>query len=200
VDFRLIAAAGKPFFGFSNACVLLNGIAKKTELTAYYGPESLNRFALSDQLVDEFLRPATHDVEWASADSITIVPGVAKGRMFGGNLSSFAKWVHRTEYEPDWEERIFVWESGATDLRIVDTQLRALLRAGFGERISGMVLGTVGGGDGVPLDSTLLGTLQEFGKPVLYLPAFGHYRTRNVIVPIGGYAVVNATGGTVLVT
>lgn len=199
IDFDAVRENPKVIFGFSNACILLNAIATKSKLVTFYGPESLNRLALSTRFVDQLLNPD----EWTTAVQgpfhLAITPGIVTGRLFGGNLSSFIDGVLRTQYEPRWPNRIFFWEAGSGDLAQIAGMLEILLRDGFDKSIAGMLVGVVSDQPQADAIARLSPVLRRFRVPVLHLPVFGHYRDTNPIIPIGAKAILDTAKGSLTI-
>lgn len=200
IDFGVIAATPKPVYGFSNACILLNALTVKTGLESYYGPESLNRFALSDQLIEGFISHRSASLELSIVDARTVTSGRARGKLFGGNLSSFVTGIVDTEYEPTSSEVVLFWESGSDDSRHLAMLLSRLSDARFCTRVAGMLIGQIGASS-TTTDAleALLPVLRGFNIPTLYLPLFGHFRRANVVFPLGRDAMLDASAGQVVI-
>ena len=199
IDFRAIRESAKPLFGFSNACILLNAVSSLSEIVTFYGPESLNRLALSSRFVDQLLDVSEWTAPVQGSRYTTISPGMAEGRLFGGNLSSFMDGIFETNYEPRWERRLFFWEAGSGDAWQIAVMLETLLNAGFERTISGMLVGVIGDDPQAEAVSRLAPVLRRFNVPVLYLPVFGHFRDANPIIPIGAKGVLDADAGRLMI-
>lgn len=200
IDFAAMSLTPKPVYGFSNACILLNAWTVKTGLVSYYGPESLNRFALSSRLIDIFIGAAIAPADLCSADALTVTAGQAQGTLFGGNLSSFVTGILGTQFEPTSHEVIFFWESGADDSEYLTTLLRRLLSSTFRQRIAAMLIGQIGESrTTMAVIEPLLPILRDFQIPTLFLPVFGHFRAVNAVLPIGRDARLDTSGGRVAI-
>lgn len=199
VDFEALRNKSVPIFGFSNACILLNAITTKSQLVTFYGPESLNRLVLSPRFVQQLLDTDQWTAVVQGPAYVPITPGVATGRLFGGNLSSFVEGILGTEYEPRWPDRIFFWEAGSGDLDQIEGLLERLLQHDFSGSIRGMLVGVVADVSQEDMVARLSPVLKRFDVPVLYLPVFGHFREANPILPIGAIAFLDATRGSLTI-
>jgi len=199
LDFTAVRQSAKPLFGFSNACILLNAVSSRSGLVTFYGPESLNRFALSSRFVNQLLDPSEWTAPICGPGFVTVVPGKASGRLFGGNLSSFVEGIFETDYEPRWPRRLFFWEAGSGNASQIAEMLQRLLSAGFQRTISGMLIGVIGDGPQAAALARLAPLLRQFNVPVLYLPEFGHFRNANPIIPVASEGVLDADAGHLMI-
>ena len=128
------------------------GIHSKTGLVTFHGPVGLgpwNSFTvehftriLFEGQAAEFSNPKLlGDNLTQVQDRIqTIVPGVARGRMLGGNLTVLSAIVG-SSYLPHWNDAILFLEDIQEDIYRVDRMLTQLALAGILDEISGFVFG-----------------------------------------------------------
>jgi len=153
LDFDLIRRNPKIVLGFSDISALLLAIVAKTGLVTFHGPNGMGRWdefsvgwvrrvlfeaeAVTMQNPRErgdFLTQTEHRVQ-------TITPGVARGRMLGGNLTVLTA-IAGSPFLPDWDGAILFLEDVGEDIYRVDRMMTTLKLAGVLDRISGFVFGT----------------------------------------------------------
>ena len=214
LDFDLIGRHPKVFIGFSDITALHLAIQNRTGLVTFHGPNLQDGFGAA-----EGMSPTTEAALWrvialeqqnstgmqlstyaeSGVCDVTlraIVPGIANGRLTGGNLSVLAGLVG-TPYEVDTAGRILFLEDVNEPVYRVDRYLAQLALAGKLQAAAGIVLGGFTFDEGPASDaaSAMAELLDEyFGKlevPVLAgLPA-GHQR-ENWVLPMGALVEVNA--------
>ena len=127
--------------------------------------------------------------------------GEARAPVFGGNLTLVSSLVG-SPYCPDLNDRIlFLEDVGEQDYRL-DRLFTTLRLAEKSARPAGIILGDFSGCGGVYIDDgridDFVGSLAaEFRCPVVADFPTGH-RSRNVCVPVGCVATLDAAGGTVV--
>jgi muramoyltetrapeptide carboxypeptidase len=205
----------KILIGYSDITALLLGINAKTGLVTMHGPEGAatwNSFTtgwLKRVLIDgeaaTFQNPSDKgDTLAQTRDRITTIrPGVARGRLLGGNLTVLSHLVG-TPYLPDWKGAILFLEDVHEDVYRMDRMLAQLKLAGILDQLAGVVFGKCtrcesdsGGGYG---SLTLEEVLETYLAP-LNVPAFsgamiGHIANKFTI-PLGVNAEIDAGKGTV---
>jgi len=131
----------------------------------------------------------------------TITPGVAGGRMVGGNLSILASMVG-SQFLPDWKNVVLFLEDDGEKIYRVDRMLTQLKLAGILGRVSGVVFGKCtncepGEGYGsLTLDEVLDDHVRPLGIPAWSGSMIGHIEEK-FTVPLGVRAEINAEGGTI---
>lgn len=127
--------------------------------------------------------------------------GTARAQVFGGNLSLVASLVG-SKYCPDLNDKIlFLEDVGEQDYRL-DRLLTTLRLAEKSARPAGIVLGDFSDCAGAYVDAERLDHFvaqlaAEFGCPVVAGFPVGH-RSRNVCVPMGCVATLDAGQGTLI--
>jgi muramoyltetrapeptide carboxypeptidase len=193
LDWELIARSPKIFSGISDITVLLNAINTRTGLVTFHGNDvmwGLGRTPTAYDL-DEFkaclVQGRTGAIPPARPRK-TVRPGVAEGRLLGGNLSCLRKLIG-TPYWPDFTGAILFLECLGWDAPAIDCQLHHLRQLGVFEQVSGVLLGSISGLDddpaaGPPFEEVLLNVLGETRLPVLKVFDFGH-NCPNTVLPVG---------------
>ncbi|NIH83426.1 LD-carboxypeptidase [Amycolatopsis granulosa] len=119
-----------------------------------------------------------------------VVPGAARGRLTGGNLSLLAAGVGTREHGGA-RNAIVVLEDVAEPVYRLDRMLTQLLRSGWFAGVAGVVLGTwTGCGEPTAVRAVLADRLSGLGVPVLAGVRFGHVEG-SLTVPLGVDAVLD---------
>lgn len=204
LDYELIRQNPKIVCGFSDITGLLNALYAKTGLVTYHGPVASSTW--NDFSTSHFRRT----VEWGEQVLMqpaygttveTLVPGVARGRLVGGNLSVFAAIVG-SGYFPDTTGHLLFLEEVSEEPYRIDRMITQLKLAGVLDRITGVVFGNcrscdASGGDvSLSLRNVLLDHLATYRIPVFYGTMIGHI-TDKFTVPIGVEAEMDASSGTI---
>jgi len=125
----------------------------------------------------------------------TLVPGQARGRLFGGNLATLAALCGGSDRLDGRGHILFLEDLGEPAYR-VDRMLTQLARAGVLDGISGLAFGRFtdcpdGQDDAVA--EVLRETAQRVGVPAVADLPFGHV-AHNLTLPVGGPALLDADG------
>ena len=213
LDFNVIAKNPKILIGYSDLTALLLAVYARTGLITFHGPMGLstwNSFNL------DYFKRVLFGAEAVSFENVkeikdtliqtenriqTITPGVARGRLLGGNLTVLAGIVG-TGYLPDWSGAILFVEEVEENIYRVDRLLTQLKLAGILGRLKGLVFGnctTCKPGEGYGA-LTLEEVLNDHVKP-LNVPAWsgamiGHI-SRQFTIPEGLEVEIDATKGTI---
>lgn len=214
LDYDLIARHPKVFVGFSDITGLHLAFQNLTGLVTFHGPNLQDGFGAAEPM-----SPTTEAALWKSIaadgehttgmqlstyaeDAVAgvsiqaLVPGIANGRLTGGNLSVLAGLVG-TPYDVDTEGRILFLEDVNEPVYRVDRYLSQLALAGKLKAAAGILLGSFNFDEADPnetpekMNALLAEYFGPLEVPVLTgLPA-GHQR-ENWALPIGGLVEVNA--------
>ena len=209
LDYDLIRRNPKILLGFSDITGLHLAISKKSGLVTFHGPnmlgslpprtlESLKKALFVAEPIGEVTNPEEADPLNVEFPLRTVAPGVARGRMTGGNLTLIAHTMG-TPYEIETKDRILLLEDTGEAPYRIDRMLVQLRLAGKLQSAAGIVFGTCT--DCAPSRSSfeislsLSDVLQELlgslGKPVLAGILFGHTKEK-AIIPIGVEAELDA--------
>ena len=204
LDYEVVRQNPKIVCGYSDITALLTALYARTGLVTFHGPVATSTW--NDFTTSHFRRT----VQWAeqvlmapaSGTSVeTIVPGVARGRLVGGNLSVFSAIVG-SGYVPDVTGHLLFLEEVSEEPYRIDRMMTQLKLAGMFDRVTGVVFGNCrdcGAAEGdvsLSLRGVLNDHLLAYRIPVFYGTMIGHI-TDKFTVPIGAMAEMDATAGTI---
>ncbi|MDG2118609.1 MAG: LD-carboxypeptidase [Gammaproteobacteria bacterium] len=213
LDYDAVGQNPKIFMGYSDITALLNAIHVKTGLVTFHGPMAFENFtdytyreyqkvigAPSDSV--EIGSPPEFEIKPGQIDRdnrlTTINPGVAEGRLIGGNLSLLVTLLG-TEFEPNFEGSILFLEDVSEPAYSIDRMLTHLWLAGKLEQVNGIVFGKFTDTDYTrntfSVEEVIRLRCQGLGVPVLRGLMIGH-TSDQTIVPIGIRAELDADVGT----
>lgn len=212
LDYDTIAANPKVLMGYSDITAILNAIFVRTGILTFHGPIASSNF--SDYTYDQYrrvlLEPAPNTqigelpefetrpgvVDWDNRLT-TIVPGVAEGRLIGGNLSLVVTLLG-TPFEPNFEGAILFLEDVDEPPYSVDRMLTHLWMAGKLEQLAGIALGKFSEDDydsnTFSMEEVLRDRFEPLGIPTLRGLMIGHIEDKTV-VPVGAQARLDADKG-----
>lgn len=210
VDFDMIRTRPKFFCGFSDITAMHAALEREAGLVTFHGPmatafgaaEAYNEAGLrralpADQPLGLLPWPAAQEGDAPPAPPVVIRPGLARGRMAGGNLTLLAA-LMGTPWEPDFTDRIVLIEEVDEAPYRCDRMLTQLLLGGKLQKAAGILFGdspTCMNGPAdrpVPTLIDVLGDLlAPLGIPVLYGYPCGHAGYR-ATVPLGVMAELDA--------
>ncbi len=184
IDLELIRKNPKVLIGYSDITALLNYISRETGLVTYHGPVASSAFPpytqegiLNAVMEGRTLQPI--ELSDATIDRFVIRPGMASGRLWGGNLSLLAA-AAGTDYAPPIRDSLlFIEEIGEKPYRI-DRMLTQLRQAWKLEEAAGIMLGTFADCEAdaadrsLTLKETLIDRLGDLDLPVAYGFPIGH--------------------------
>lgn len=205
IDFQLLQTKAKPFIGYSDITALHLAISRYAGFVTFHGP-MLNADLLggkqqpTESSFFNMLRGQvkagsvlTHPVAWPLT---TVEPGIAHGRLLGGNLSMIAATMG-TPYQIDAEDVILFIEDINEPLYRIDRLLTHLRLAGTLHLLRGVLVGDMAGVDASALERLLRQTFGPLRIPVLAGWRSGHCDP-NLTLPMGALVRLDA-GGKVLV-
>ncbi|CAM3019134.1 LD-carboxypeptidase [Saccharomonospora xinjiangensis] len=190
------------FAGASDATALHAAIATYVGTPTILA--SMPATAYFDPVAADHLRGALFDPHGTrrlpSAAAETLRPGVAEGRLAGGNLTVLAASVGSAEYRPAVGAVVVLEDIGEEPYRI-DRMLTQLLRAGWFDGVAGLAIGswTDCGGDSDAVRQVLRDRLLPLGVPTVWRLDIGHHPGA-LAVPLGVRAELDAGTGTLTVT
>lgn len=199
LDFDLLRANPKPFVGYSDITALHLAISRYAGFVTFHGP-MLNADLLGDKqqptesslfnLLRGHLSAGSELMHPVAYPLTTLEPGIACGRLLGGNLSMIAA-VMGTPYEIDAEGIILLIEDVNEPIYRIDRLLTHLRLAGKLARIAGVLVGDVAGVDNMALARLLKQTFAPLGIPVLAGWRSGHCDP-NLTLPMGARVRLDA--------
>ena len=214
LDYDLIQRNPKILIGYSDVTALLLGIYAKTGLVTFHGPVGSATF--NGYTVDWFkrlliegealtMRNPTEkgDNLTQTQDRITTIhPGLARGRLVGGNLTVLSHMIG-SPYLPDWKNTILFLEDTHEDIYRMDRMMTQLKLAGILNQLAGFVFGkcsecgpSSGGYGSLTLDDILTEYIIPLNKPAYSGAMIGHIKDK-FTVPLGIDAELDATAGTI---
>ena len=212
LDYDLIKRHPKIIMGYSDITSLLIAIYAKTGVVTFHGPVGISTW---NQYSTDFVKQILFDGKMVTMENsqkmgdnltqtkdrvLTITPGVATGRMVGGNLSVLSAMVG-SDYLPDWKNTILFLEEVGEDIYRVDRMLTQLKLAGILNKISGFVFGKCtdcdpGEGYGsLTLVDLFNDIIKPLGIPAYYGAMIGHI-TDKFTVPVSVNVEMDAGKGT----
>ncbi|NUS00736.1 MAG: LD-carboxypeptidase [Kribbellaceae bacterium] len=193
VDFDELVAVPKWFIGFSDITALHEPLNARG-LVTLHGPMAAAVEQLAVDEGRERLRALLFEPETVSDllhGARTVVGGVAEGRLRGGNLALLASSVGTPTYAPP--VGVVVLEDVDEPGYRVDRMLTQLLRAGWFDQVTGVVVGDFSGTQD-PVD-VVRERLEPLGLAMVEGAAIGH-EPLNLAVPLGLPVRLDATAGT----
>ena len=206
LDWKTIKKNPKIFGGYSDVTAMLNALNQICGMESYHMPMV---GAWGDGL-DEYTAPFVKSmlfgepVEYVNPEGrpiATLVPGKAKGRLCGGNLSLLAASLG-TPYEIDTKGKIlFIEEIGERPYK-VDGMLTHLRNAGKFDDAAGIILGGFtdcadkeGVIGGLSLEDIYQELIVPAGKPTISGVVCGHC-SPTMALPMGRLFKMDAAAGT----
>jgi muramoyltetrapeptide carboxypeptidase len=215
LDFDVIRDNPKVLLGYSDITALLLAVHARTGLVTFHGPNGLGRW--DEYSVDHFRRlllqgdaiafenprkladrnvltPTEHRVQ-------TITPGVARGRLLGGNLTVLTT-IIGSDYLPAWDGAILFCEDVDEGFYRLDRMFTQMKLAGILSKIRGFVFGTCAecgpgeGFGGLTLEEILEDHIAPLGVPAWSGAMIGH-QTPQWTVPVGAEVEIDAARGTI---
>jgi muramoyltetrapeptide carboxypeptidase len=213
LDYGVIAKNPKILIGYSDLTAMLLAVHARTGLVTFHGPMALstwNAFNL------DYFRRVLCDAEMVTFENVheikdtlvqvenriqAITPGVARGRILGGNLTVLAGIVG-SGYLPDFTGAILFIEEVEENIYRVDRLLTQLGLAGILGQLKGVVFGNCtkclpGEGYGaLTLEEVLRDHIKPLNVPAWSGAMIGHI-DRQFTIPEGTQVEIDATKGTI---
>jgi muramoyltetrapeptide carboxypeptidase len=203
LDLELIRSHPKFFCGCSDVTTLLTYFCDRAGLVVFHGP-MLQRDAQPDGVDEEswhaaisgepYVRDFTEQVQ-------VLVAGHAEGALYGGCLSLLCASLG-TPYEIQTRGTILFIEDVAEPAFRIDRMLRHLKLAGKLDDVRGIIFGEMldcaRGAVGYSLQEVVLRVVRDLGVPVVYGLPSGHVTRKNITIPLGVAAQLDAGAKVVL--
>ncbi|MBI4030403.1 MAG: LD-carboxypeptidase [Proteobacteria bacterium] len=203
LDYGLIKRNPKIIMGYSDVTALLNALHEETGLVTFHGPviQKLAGKKADGKQIRQWLDLLAGEKTEIPASSIKIIrPGLAKGRMVGGNLSLVCS-LMGTRWQPDFSGKILFLEDCDDELSRYDRMLRQLANAGAFNQAAGVLFGSFTDSKdtgalsyGFTLEEIIRGTAGNGRTPVIMNAPFGHGKDLYTF-PVGGMARIEAKNG-----
>jgi len=203
LDWRAVAAVPpKPLVGFSDVTALHQAFASRLGMSTVHGPvvTSLGSGAdVSGEHLRRLLFEPAPGLSLTPTPATTVVPGVADGVLVGGNLALLAAEIGTRNSEPA-ADSIAVLEDVNEDVYRLDRLVTQLLRAGWFDRVRGIVLGAFTDcGPEPDVRALMADRLAPLGVPMVAGVRVGHDHV-NLAFPLGVPARLDATAGALSLT
>jgi muramoyltetrapeptide carboxypeptidase len=196
VPWRRLSRRGKALIGYSDLTALFNAAVSRAGVPCLYGPV-VAELGDASSFHGPSLRAllAGRSIEMSFGARKILVPGRARGRLIGGNLTVLAS-LWGTRYQPDMRDRILLLEEVGEQVYRLDRMLTQLRLAGAFSRLAGVILGALEAParkrfpPDRALGEVLLENFRPLGVPVVVDLPLGH-RNGKWTVPIGGSASID---------
>lgn len=216
LDYAAMRRNPKIVLGYSDITALLLAINARANLVTFHGPNGMGRW---DTWSAELVKRVLFDAEAASFENPrdkgdfiiqmenrtqTIVPGMARGKLLGGNLTVLTALLG-SPYLPAWDGCILFLEDVGEDIYRIDRMMTSLKLAGVLEKIRGFVFGTCdecepGEGYGsLTLEEVLDDHIRPLNVPSWRGAMIGH-RTPQFTLPVGAPVEIDAARATIRMT
>ena len=213
LDYEIIRQNPKIIIGFSDITALILGINARTQLVTFHGPHGLTSWRKSQT---EYFRRVLFAGETVTIANVkdgddsdrlmqvknriqTITPGVAKGKLIGGNLSVLSGIVG-SPYLPNMAGAILFLEDTGENIYRLDRLMTHLKIAGVFDKLAGFIFGQCPGCTpdadygSLTLEEVGWGHIQPLKIPAYYGAAIGH--VENIVtLPIGLEVEIDANTG-----
>jgi muramoyltetrapeptide carboxypeptidase len=200
LDVDELASVDKILVGFSDITALHEAFNARGLVTIHSpmaaGIGQLRMQESRDRLRDLLFEPESVKDLFAPVGVRTVVAGTAEGRLLGGNLALLAASLGTPTFARP--EGIVVLEDVSEDGYRVDRLLTQLLRSGWFDQVTGLVIGDFSEAD----DQGLVGDvvrerLEPLGVPMVEGAAIGH-EDINLAIPLGLPVRLDTTAGTLI--
>lgn len=205
LNYTSIRTHPKIFIGYSDITSLLLAINTRSRLITFHGPVATSTW--NQFTVDYFQRllfngeaVRMQNLQTSEMQIEVIVPGKARGKLVGGNLSVLSAMVG-SPYLPSWNKSILFVEEIGEDVYRIDRMLTQLKNAGILNQISGFIFGqctncTLGDEPNFTLKQVLEDYLIPLKIPAWYGSMIGHIKDKFTI-PVGVEVEIDASTGTI---
>lgn len=214
IDFDMIAANPKVMLGYSDITTLLNAMLARSNLVGFHGPNATSPWS---EFTTREMRRVVFDGETPLMRNLRlrngtlavrrnrtypIVPGRARGRLVGGNLTLLSALAGSPWFPDTTGAILFVEEVGEYIYRC-DRMLTQLALNGVFDKVAGVILGGFTDCDVSPsgygrfsLNDVFEQHLAPRGKPAFSGAMIGHIAQKRTI-PLGVMAEIDAEAGTI---
>jgi muramoyltetrapeptide carboxypeptidase len=200
IDYEIIKANPKIFWGYSDITFLHTAIRQETGLITFHGPMlgsdigKGDTHRLSKEGFQQLFDPTGEEYSECISPLETLVEGVTSGKLIGGNLSLLVSTLG-TPYEIDTKGKLLFIEDVNEEPRSVDRMLNQLQMAGKLDELVGIVIGdfcdcTSKRELSLTLEEVITHYVLSANKPALKGFLMGHCNP-HVSIPLGVPAILN---------
>jgi len=202
IDWRKVKANPKLLIGYSDVTALHLAIAAQAGFPSIHGPNAANTWSALPASSLKSLASGAAPVLGGGSGHTVIAPGIARGKLLGGNLSVLSALVG-TRWMPDMTGAVlFLEDVNEAEYRI-DRMMTQLREAGILAKLSGFVFGTCRACShrdpdyaGFPFITVLQQHIAPLGIPAFSGANFGHVAGQ-FCLPMGVQAEIDAAAGTI---
>jgi muramoyltetrapeptide carboxypeptidase len=206
VDYDALRRDPKVLLGFSDLTALWNAITLRTGIVTFHGPVAA--YSNFTPAVVNNIRAAVMSGAplgtLKNNRTFTVVPGTARGRLVGGNLTLMS-YLAPTPYAVPMTGNIVLIEDVHEEAYQIDGMLTMLLSAGDLQRAAGIACGifmepnlSEAQTPSPNMAAMLQDRLTVAGRPAVRGMQFGHIPDQWVL-PLGMEATLDATAGTLTI-
>lgn len=211
LDLEMIGNNPKVFVGYSDITVLHLAFNQRCNLITFHGPMAASDIAggLDNFSMEYFIKAIMETQPMGilknplDFETRSLVEGVAKGEIVGGNLALVSATMG-TPYEVDTKGKLLFLEDIGEEPYRVDRMLTQLALGGKLEDAEGIILGDWNNCDPAK-DNESLGLMEVFEeivvplqKPTIYNLKAGHC-TPKLTIPFGVKATLDASEGIIII-
>ncbi|WP_445490686.1 S66 peptidase family protein [Niallia sp. 03133] len=202
IDYSIIEANPKVFWGYSDITYLHHAIFKQTGLTTFHGPMLSSDIGmpechpLTKHMFQQLFEPTNIIYTEEYSPLKALVVGRAAGLIVGGNLSLITSTLG-TSFEIDTKSKILLIEDVHEEPRAVDRMLNQLQLAGKLHDAEGFIVGDFHDCEpkrehSLSLEDVIDTYITRTGKPALKGFKIGHC-SPSIAVPLGAYAELDTS-------
>ena len=180
----------KIFLGFSDITFLHLAFAGRLDWVTFHGPNLMQMMNFhEDHDPESFNRvlttlTGTAEFSWPLTESRILKPGIATGKLLGGNLTCLTHLLG-TRYFPAMDGALLLIEDCGEALYRLDRLFAHLKLCGVVERLGGIVMGRFKDcGEAAGIHEMILEQVADYHFPVIADLPFGH-GTENEVIPLG---------------
>jgi muramoyltetrapeptide carboxypeptidase len=205
IDLEVIRRNPKPLIGYSDLTSLLTWVSDETGLVTFHGPMAAKDFAHADGVdLESWFASLEGTAGWSVNQMRTLMAGEAEGILYGGCLSILVASLG-TPYEIQTGGTILFLEDVGTKPYQIDRMLMQLKHAGKFDGVRGIVFGEMQdcvqpGGQSYSLEEVIVRVVGDLAIPIGFGLPSGHVRTRNITLPFGVPARLQAAANSATLT
>lgn len=188
----------KVIWGFSDVTALHTQVNEFSNVVTFHGPMLSSPKGELDSLSKKMFQQLFQPIEIQYTESIsplrTIVPGVVRGELTGGNINRIVS-TFGTKFEIDVRNKIVLLEDVGESIEQIDNLMNQLRLSRKLELAAGFVIGDFnmlqGSYSYEDVLSVIEGYLKPLNKPVVAGFKIGHCEP-NIAIPLGVEAILDA--------
>lgn len=205
ISYPLLEDHPKIIWGFSDVTALHTQVNEFSNLVTFHGPMLSSPQGALDELSQKMFQQLFQPIEIQYTESIaplkTVIPGVVRGELAGGNLNRIVGTLG-TKFEIDVRNKIILLEDIGETIEQIDHMMNQLRLARKLEQAAGFVIGDFNMPDESYCYEDVLEMitryLKPFNKPTVAGFKIGHC-TPNIAIPLGVDAILNADDKTLTI-